>query len=62
MDRTTFETAMDMRSPDASTVRLTKRFNYAFQETQDLQSAMAAVNELLERPLTYQQFFAVLRK
>ena len=62
MDRTSFEAAMNTRVPETTVTRLTKRFNFAFQTTQDLQSAMAAVNELLEQPLTYQQFFAALRK
>lgn len=62
MDRTTFEACMGARSPDASISRLTKRFNFAFRATQDLQTAMAAVNELLDRPLTYQEFFASLKK
>jgi hypothetical protein len=62
LDRTTFESSMNARAPEATVVRLTKRFNHAFRETQDLQTAMAAVNELLDRPLTYQEFFAALRK
>jgi hypothetical protein len=62
MDQATFESSMNSRSPEASVTRLTKRFNHAFRATQDLQSAMAAVNELLDRPLTYQEFFAALRK
>jgi hypothetical protein len=62
LDRATFDAAMSNRSPDATVTRLTKRFNFAFRTTKDLQSAMAAVNELLERPLTYQEFFATLRK
>jgi len=62
MDRVTFEAAMNGRSPDTTVGRLTRRFNDAFRRTQDLATAMAAVNELLERPLTYQEFFAALRK
>ena len=62
LDRTTFEAAMNHRAPDATTVRLTQRFEFAFRASRDLQTAMAAVNELLEQPLTYQQFFAALRR
>jgi len=53
---------MNVRSPETSIVRLATRFNFAFGETHDLQTAMAAVNEILERPLTYQEFFTALRK
>lgn len=62
MDRHTFETSLRASPPDTSVARLTKRFNHAFRSTQDLDSAMAAVNELLDRPLTYQEFFAAIRK
>ncbi len=41
---------------------LTKRFNFAFRATQDLFVGMAVVNELLERPLTYKEFFASLKR
>ena len=53
---------MSSRTPETTISRLTNRFNFAFRGSQDLQTAMAAVNELLERPLTYQEFFATLRK
>ncbi len=53
---------MSSRPPEASVSRLGKRFNFAFTRTKDLQTAMAAVNELLDKPLTYQEFFAALRK
>jgi hypothetical protein len=62
LDKKNFETSMNLRSPEATTARLTQRFEFAFRASRDLQTAMAAVNELLERPLTYQQFFAALRK
>lgn len=62
MDRATFESALRASPPDSSMGRLTRRFNHAFRTTQDLDSAMAAVNELLVRPLTYQEFFAALKK
>jgi hypothetical protein len=62
LDRPTFDAAMNVRAPEATTVRLTQRFEFAFRASRDLQTAMAAVNELLEEPLTYQQFFAALRK
>ncbi len=41
---------------------LIKRFNHAFRVTQDLDSAMSSVNELMEKPLTYQEFFAIIRR
>lgn len=62
MDRDMFETSLRASLPDTSVARLTKRFNHAFRTTQDLDSAMAAVNELLDRPLSYQEFFATIKK
>ncbi len=62
MDRTDFESALRASPPDSSVARLTRRFNHAFRATQDLDCAMAAVNELLDRPLTYQEFFAAIKK
>ena len=62
MDRTDFETSLRALPPDTSVGRLTRRFNHAFRSTQDLDSAMAAVNELLDRPLIYQEFFAAIKK
>ncbi|MBI3626617.1 hypothetical protein HY224_01055 [Candidatus Uhrbacteria bacterium] len=62
MDEMTFQTAMNMQPPEATTARLTQRFEFAFRASRDLMTAMSAVNELLERPLTYAQFFAALRK
>ncbi len=62
MDRMDFEAALRTSPPDASVARLTRRFNHAFRATQDLDCAMAAVNELLDRPLTYQEFFAAIKK
>ena len=62
MDPASFEASMNVKTPEASVRRLTERFEFAFRATRDLQTAMAAVNELLERPLTYQEFFAALRR
>lgn len=61
MDQCTFEQALTAPLPDASLRRLTKRFNYAFRHTRDLDTAMASVNELLEEPLTYRELLAILR-
>ena len=62
MDQASFEQAMKGGAPAVEIGRLAERFEHAFRETKDLQSAMAAVNEVLAEPLTYQQFFAALGK
>lgn len=62
MNRETFEAAMNAPPIDTSGRGLMKRFEFAFSQTQDIALAMAAVNELLDTPLTYQQFLAAIRK
>ena len=62
MDEKQFRAAMNAPAPETSMHRLAKRFNFAFRNTQDPRSAMGPVNELLEQPLTYKQFFAALRE
>lgn len=60
-------TATDHQAATAATVdvglrTLTRRFNYAFRATRDLEVAMAVVNELVERPLSYREFWALLNE
>jgi hypothetical protein len=62
VDSASLEAAFRAPPPDRSLARLTRRFEHAFRATQDLDSAMAAVNELLDRPLSYQEFIATIRK
>jgi len=49
------EPANDLRT-------LTHRFNYAFRKTREIGDAMAAVNEVLERPIGYLEFLEMLRE
>ncbi len=62
MDPASLEAAFRAPAPDRSLAKLARRFEHAFRSTQDLDSAMAAVNELLDRPLSYQEFIATIRK
>lgn len=62
MERADFNAALRAPAPDTSRATLARRFNAAFRKTQDMDSAMSAVNELLTKPLTYQQFFALIKK
>ena len=62
MDRKTFEEAMRGRSRAPDLGKIAERFDFAFRESHDLHVAMAAVNELLPTPITYQQLFAALRR
>jgi hypothetical protein len=55
MDAAEFEMARGGVVDNRATV-LTQRFNYAYVNTQDIGAAMQAVNELLDTPLTLEQF------
>ncbi|MCI0589110.1 MAG: hypothetical protein L0323_20020 [Planctomycetes bacterium] len=59
MDLGAFEEAYGAtwREPDFDA--LVRRFNWAYRESAgDTDSAMAAVNEVLATPMTYEAFFA----
>ena len=60
MDETTFECALAAQ-PAPRLRRLTRRFNYAFRQSRDLDVAMAAVNEFLHEPISYREFLSILR-
>jgi hypothetical protein len=53
MDMQSFLDAFNHTPAEYSTEELAERFNAAFERTRDVHTAMAAVNELLEVPLTY---------
>jgi len=55
MDEQTFLEAMrgPRTPPDLGAV--SERFDFAFRESKDLHVAMAAVNEILVQPITYEQ-------
>ena len=62
MDRKMFEDAMRGRSRAPALGKIAERFDVACRESRDLHAAMAAVNELMPTPITYQQLFAALRR
>jgi hypothetical protein len=62
MDTKSLEAAFRLKSREPDLGVLAERFDFAFRESKDLHAAMAAVNELLARPITYQQLFAALRR
>ncbi len=61
MDRHSFEAALEPGRTRKGMRRLSRRFNYAFRQTRDLENAMGAVNELLDHPMTYHEFYSTLR-
>ena len=61
-DQGYFEAALAAPFNRPTKGQLTRRFNSAFRATRHLLSAMSAVNEVIERPLTYQEFFASLKE
>lgn len=65
MTKAEFQAAMratGARANCAQMHKLAQRFDYAFRESRDLHVAMAAVNEVVNEPITYQQFFSALRR
>jgi hypothetical protein len=57
-----FQAAFQAVHDDPPLEELVRRFNAAFERTQgDTHSAMAAVNEVIERPLSYAEFLTMLR-
>ncbi len=62
MDPRELEAAYRNPSPEATLDRLIRRFRHALNATRDVDSGMAAVNELLERPLTYVEFAATVAR
>jgi hypothetical protein len=63
MDAATFKAAFEASCPEPSFERLVQRFNWALQRTDgEVFSAMAAVNELLTIPISYEAFRARMHR
>lgn len=60
MKQSEFDAAMRAQAPDHTASKLLAVFRKAFMTTQDIDSAMSAVNERLIHPMTYEQFAVLL--
>lgn len=60
MSKQTFEAAYGTAWQEPGLGSLNRRFHWAFLNTGgDIASAMATVNEMLEAPLSYEEFLAL---
>ena len=63
MDEVSFRAAFEATAPEPTFERLIQRFNWALQRTDgQVTCAMAAVNELLAIPITYEAFKARMHR
>ena len=63
MDAASFKAAFESSIPEPTVERLIQRFNFALRQTEgEVFSAMAAVNELLTLPLSYEEFKTRMQK
>jgi hypothetical protein len=63
MDAASFKAAFESNFPEPTVERLVQRFNFALRQTDgEVFSAMAAINELLPEPITYEEFKARMQK
>jgi hypothetical protein len=63
MDRAAFQAAFAAKHTDPTLDHLVRRFKAAFQQTGgDTHSAMAAVNEVLATPITYEALMGRFRR
>ena len=62
MTHNDFTAALAADWPEPPLRVLTQRFNHAFRRTRALRAGMAAVNEMLDRPLTYNELLSRLQR
>ncbi len=63
MDGATFQAALETQIPEPDLDHLIKRFNLAFRGTEgNTDAAMAAVNEVLANPISYDVLMGRIKK